>query len=131
MAAKCKEINAHSSYHGVMTEGLAEMKLLSHCGVDSSCYFIRYCDVEKSYLLSALWKKGRRQPKFVHLLIKIEDGFVEGAFNHISDLLMFYQNSPISNEINSFGVEVTGQITQDEDVSEICHRVHIHSSKCS
>lgn len=105
----CKEIDEHPSYHGTMTESLAESELLRQRAKSCTCYLIRYCSSEKSYKLSVLWIRDKKNPKYKHFLIKIEDGIVEceaeEKFKHVSDMLTFYQN--ISNEFDRIGVGVT------------------------
>lgn len=114
MVERCREIDEHSSYRGnlSMTEAHAIIKL--RFDKNNNCYLIRY---DKMYWLSVKNKPGNRS-KYTHSTLtiigkgneskKYAVGGREELFDNISALLKYYQENPISDKINSIGVEVAG-----------------------
>ena len=109
---KLKDLKNLPSYHGAMTESIAEFKLEHQTG--GSCYLIRYSERRKIFVISVLTRNRVENGSDFHAsftlnITKGEDGNIyeiegtEETFGNISKMLAFYENNPLTAKVKSIG----------------------------
>ena len=109
---KLKDIKNQPSYHGAMTEKVAEFILKQQTG--ESCYLMRYSEQRKVFVISVLTRNRAEKGSDFHAsftlnITKGEDGNIyeiegtEETFGNISKLLAFYENNPLDAKVKSIG----------------------------
>lgn len=106
---KLLQITKHSSYHGTISNKVAEFMLKKQ--ESDNCYLTRYWEHESAYSISVLSRTVVQH--FILNISNAQNGCtlyeIEGTeekFSDISALLSFYQRTPINRIIDSIGEEV-------------------------
>ena len=100
----------HWCYVGVMTSKQAEQTLANKEG---DCYFIRFSNIHQKYMLSVSKKSVDDTVIYGHYPINITTKYdfceyeIEGSekkFDDITELLHYYEENPLTDEIENLGM---------------------------
>ena len=97
----------HPSYHEIISGKEAERRLTENS--EGNCYLTRYSESEEKYVVSAIVShRGMREP--VHFVLEIDSEAPsysfkgsEKIFRTIDELLTYYEQYPLNEEIRSIG----------------------------
>ena len=106
-----KNISQHQAYQGLMTSEQAQEKLDDQSG---NCYLMRYSKTHKKYMLSVSNKTVEGAVTHYPIKITTEHDFceyeIEGSakkFDNISELLLYYEDNPLTDEQEHIGKQYT------------------------